>query len=196
MQEREINNLKAIICGASAADISLCRDRPFVVTVVVGLIALFRAEIRHRFRLERAYQLSTDVTAEVTGYERLETDKGVSKYYIKAERARTFSDNHQELDNAYFEIYDAEGNFANKMTANEVLYVPEENKNFTAYMRGNVNIETREALKVKTNNIVYTKSTDTADANELVEFERDSVRGRSHGALVKIAEKKLDCERR
>ena len=58
------------------------------------------------------------------------------------------------------------------MTAELVLYIPEQDKNFTTYLKGNVNIETREELKVKTNNVVYTKKTDTAEADELVEFER------------------------
>lgn len=194
MTERETDNLKGYHLRARLPRIfRFAAIGLLAVSVVVVVITLFRGGNSSPFRLKSEHtQLSTDVTAEVTGYERLETDNGVSKYYIKADHARTFSDNHQELDNAYFEIYDSEGNFANKMTAQQVLYVPEENKNFTAYMRGDVNIETREALKVKTDNVVYTKLTDTADANELVEFERDSIRGRSQGAIVKIAEKRLD----
>ncbi len=42
-------------------------------------------------------ELSQDVVAEVVGYERRETDGEKLKYYIKADRAKTFTDNHQEL---------------------------------------------------------------------------------------------------
>ncbi|MEQ1924108.1 MAG: LPS export ABC transporter periplasmic protein LptC, partial [Pyrinomonadaceae bacterium] len=163
------------------------------ITIIAVVVGFYRSRNTTPFKLKSEHtQLSTEVVAEVTGYERLETDNGVAKYYVKADYAKTFSDKHQELENAYFEIFDDAGNPADKLSAQKVLYVPEENKNFTAYMNGNVNIESRDRLKVKTNNITYSKATETADADELVEFERDNIRGRSYGASVKIGEKRLD----
>ncbi len=163
------------------------------MTVLVVVVGFYRARSVTPFKLRGEHtQLSTDVVAEVNGYERLETENGLSKYYIKAEHAKTFADNHQELENAYFEVYDKEGNPGEKMTANKVLYIPEENKNFTAYMNGDVNIESRDGLKVKTNNIIYSKAKETADADELVEFERDNIKGKSFGATVKMGEKRLE----
>ncbi len=163
------------------------------VTVLVVVAGFYRARSNSTFKLKSEHtQLSTDVTAEINGYERLETDNGISKYYLKADHAKTFSDNHQELENAYIEIFDDAGNPADKMTAQKVLYVPGENKTFTAYMNGDVNIETRDKLKIKTSNIIYDRARDTADADELVEFERENVRGKSFGAVVKIAEKRVD----
>ena len=162
----------------------------FAVTILLVVAGFYRARSKSTFKLKSEHtQLSTDVTAEIHGYERLETDGGLSKYYIKADHAKTFSDNHQELDNAYIEVFDKEGNPADKMTAQRVLYVPAENKNFTAYMNGDVHIETRDALKIKTNNIVYNRTNETADADELIEFERENVRGwvfvdRRHGQIV------------
>ena len=163
------------------------------VTILVVVAGFYRTRSNSSFKLKSEHtQLATDVIAEVNGYERLETDGGVSKYYVKADYAKTFSDNHQELENAYFEVYDEAGNLADKMTAHKVLYVPEENKNFTAYMKGDVQIETRDALKIKTNNIIYNKAGEVADADELVEFERENIRGRSLGATVKMGEKRVD----
>jgi lipopolysaccharide assembly outer membrane protein LptD (OstA) len=81
-------------------------------------------------------------------------------------------------------MYDEGGNPADKMTAAKALYVPEENKNFTAYLTGSVNIETRDALKVRTEQVVYTRANDTAEAADQVEFERENMRGKSFGALV------------
>ena len=163
------------------------------VTVLVVVAGFYQARSKSTFKLKSEHtQLSTDVTAEINGYERLETDGGLSKYYIKADHAKTFSDNHQELENAYIEVFDDAGNPADKMTAQKVLYVPAENKNFTAYMNGDVNIETRDALKIKTNNIIYNRATETADADELIEFERENVRGRSFGATVKMGEKRVE----
>ena len=161
-----------------------------ILTVVVGF---YRSRSNSPFKLKSEHtQLSTDVVAEVNGYERLETDGGITKYFIKADYAKTFSDNHQELQNVYMEVYDKEGVAKDKMTAESAMYIPEENKNFTAYLKGNVQIETHEALKIKTNNITYTRKTATADADEAVEFERENIRGKSFGATVKMGEKRLD----
>lgn len=163
------------------------------LTVIAVIVGFYRERNKTGFKLKSEHtQLSTDVVAEVSGYERLETDGDLSKYYIKADSARTFADNHQELDNAYIRTYDDQGNAADQMTASQVLYVPEADKNFTAYMKGDVHIDARDGLKVKTNNITYTKKTETADADELIEFERENVRGKSFGATVKMGEKRLD----
>lgn len=166
------------------------------VTIFTVVVGFYRERSKSPFKLKSEHtQLSTDVVADVNGYERLESDGGVSKYYIKATYAKTFSDNHQELENVYLETYDNDGVFNNKMTAESALYIPEEDKNFTTYLKGNVQIETREALKVKTNNITYTKKNETAEADEAVEFERDNIRGKSFGATVKIGEKLIELLR-
>ena len=163
------------------------------LTVLAVIFGFYRERNKTGFKLKSEHtQLSTDVIAEVSGYERLETDGDLAKYYVKADHARTFADNHQELDNAYIRTYDEQGNEADQMTAGQVLYVPEADRNFTAYMKGDVHIDSRDGLKVKTNNITYTKKTETADADELVEFERENVRGKSFGATVKMGEKRLE----
>ena len=54
--------------------------------------------------------LSKDVVAEINGYERRETEGDKLKYLIKADKATTFVDNHQELENAYFEIHNDKDN--------------------------------------------------------------------------------------
>lgn len=164
-----------------------------VVAVLVVVVGFYRERSRSPFRLKSEHaRLSTDVTAEVNNYERLESDGGVSKYYIKASFAKTFSDNHQELENVYLEVYDKDGVTKDHMVSDRALYVPEEDKNFTAYLNGNVQIDARDGLRVKTDNITYTKNTETADADEMVEFDRGAVRGRSVGAIAKLGEKRLE----
>ena len=95
------------------------------VVLLAVVIGFYRERSRSPFKLKSEHaHLSTDVVAEVNGYERLESDNGQSKYYIKADYAKTFSDDHQELENVYLETYDADGNSTNKMTAESALYVP------------------------------------------------------------------------
>jgi LPS export ABC transporter protein LptC len=169
-----------------------------MIGVIVGVVvvAIYRERSTPTFHLKSEHtQLSNEVVAEVTGYERLETDGDTRKYYIKASTARTFSDNHQELDNIFIQTYDPAGNPADKMSAEKGLYIPEENKNFTAYLSGSVAIETRDSLIVRTSHIVFSKQNETAEADEPVEFERENIKGSSRSALVRIADKRIELDR-
>ena len=162
-------------------------------TVLAIGIGFYRARKTTDFRLKpEDAQLSKDVVAEVKNYERTETEGDLKKYYIKADKATTFTDNHQELENAYLQAFDNAGDKFDTITAQKAIYIPAENKNFTAYFAGNVNIETRDNLKVKTEQIFYKKETETAEADEFVEFERQNVTGKSFGAFVNIRDKKLE----
>lgn len=162
-------------------------------TLLVVVAGFYRERTRSAFKLKSEHtQLSTDVIAEVAGYERLESENGLAKYYIKADLAKTFSDQHQEFENVYLEVFDPSGGVSDKMRAGSGLYVPEADKNFTAYLKGDVNIETRDALRVKTSSIVYTRRDETGQSDDVVEFERDTARGRSVGALLKLAEKRIE----
>lgn len=161
--------------------------------ILVVVAGFYRESSKTAFRLKGEHaQLSTDVIAEVNGYERRESDGEFTKYYIKADHARTFSDNHQELQNVYLEVYAENGSGKDVMSSDTALYIPEADKKFTAYFKGNVNIETRQALKVKTNHIVYSNATETAEADEAIEFDRENVRGRSTGAVVNIVGKRVE----
>jgi len=166
------------------------------VAVIVVVIGFYRERSKAAFKLKSEHtKLSTDVLSEVNGYERLETDDGITKYFIKAAQAKTFSDNHLELDNVYLEVYDKSGVTNDKMSAESALYIPEEDKNFTTYLKGNVRIETSDGLKIKSNDITYAKKTQIADVEAEVEFERENIRGKSFGATVKMAEKRLELLR-
>ncbi len=163
------------------------------VAILIVAAGFYRERSNTPFRLKGEHaQLSTDVVAEINGYERLETDGEIPKYYIKADHAKTFADNHQELQNVYLEVYADDGVSKDIMSSESALYIPEADKNFTAYFKGNVNIETRQALKVKTNHLVYTKSTEIAEADEAVEFDRENVKGKSFGAIVNIGGKRIE----
>jgi LPS export ABC transporter protein LptC/lipopolysaccharide transport protein LptA len=166
------------------------------LTVVIVLVGFYRSSTDQEFRMKGfPTSLSKDVVAVLDGYERREMDGDVVKYYIKADRGTTFSDNHQELENVYLEVFDAATGVSDKITSNKAVYIPEENKNFTGYFAGNVNIETRDGLKVKTEQVTYKKATEIATADERVEFERDSVRGSAFGAVVNVPKKTLELLR-
>ncbi|MBK8811353.1 MAG: LPS export ABC transporter periplasmic protein LptC [Acidobacteria bacterium] len=166
-----------------------------ILALLVLVIGFYRARTTKEFRMKGfPTTLSKDVVAEINDYERTETEGDLRKYYIKASKATTYSDNHQELENVYFEVFDETGLLADKINAGKGIYVPGENKNFTAYLAGQVSIETRDALKIRTEQITYKKESETAEAEELVEFERENISGKSVGAFVNIREKRLELK--
>jgi len=124
------------------------------VAVLAVAVGFYRSSSNPEFRMKSfPTSLSTDVVAVVNGYERREMEGDVVKYYIKADKGTTFTDNHQELENVYLEVFDAGTGASDKITAEKAVYIPEDNKNFTGYFAGKVNIETRDALKVKTEQV-------------------------------------------
>ena len=164
-----------------------------VFTVLIVGIGFYRARNNQEFRMKGfPTELSKDVIAEINGYERTETEGEVKKYYIKADKARTYADNHQEMENVFLQVYDDSGDTSDRITAAKAIYIPAENKNFNAFFAGNVQVETRDALKIKTEQIAYKKETETAEADELIEFERENIKGKSFGAIVRIKEKRLE----
>jgi len=166
------------------------------VTIVVLGVAFYRGSRDPQFRMQGfPAALSKDVVASVNGYERTEFDNGVAKYYVKADKATTFTDNHQELENAFFEIFNASGSGSDKIKAEKAVYVPEADKNFTAFLAGSVSVETRDRLKVQTEQITYKKITEIALAEEGVAFQHENISGESFGAELNIAEKKIDLLR-
>lgn len=165
----------------------------------IALIVVVAGFYRYRnpeFRMKGfPTALSKDVVASVAGYERREADNGAVKYYIKADKATTFADNHQEMENVYLEVYANGGASVDRITAAKAVYVPEENKNFTAYFAGNVDVSTRDGLNVKTEQVTYKKSSEIVTADEDVTFQRENLRGSARGAVIKVSEKRLELQR-
>ena len=134
--------------------------------------------------------LSKDVVAVINGYERKEMDGDHARYVIRADRATSFADNHQELENVHMEVFDTASS-SDKITAEKAVYIPGKEKYFIAYFAGAVNIETRDQLRVKTEQLTYSNQDEIALAEELIEFERLNVNGRSVGASVNARDKVL-----
>ncbi len=165
-----------------------------LVAVVIVIIVAFIFTDRAEFRMKSLpANLSEDVIAEVNDFERRETDEqGNPKYLIRAEKATTFSDNHQEMENIFLQVFDETGQNSDVITSEKAIYIPKENKNFDAFFAGNVNIETRNNLKVKTDQLSYKKETEIAEAEEYIEFERENISGNSVGAIVHVKDKRIE----
>lgn len=169
-----------------------------ILTVLFIGVGFYRGSSYKEFRLKpQDKKLSEEVISEVNGYERREIENNVTKYYIKASRAKTFSDKHQELEGVFLQIFDKlDVKSSDKVTANKAIYIPEEGtKNFRIYFVGNVNIETRHDLKIKTEQIVYSKIKEIAESEEQITFNRENVSGKSLGAILNIGEKTLELKK-
>lgn len=160
-----------------------------VIAIIYGLFNQRDAEFR---MAGFPTTLSDDVVAVVDGYERREMDGDRVSYYIKASRATTFSDNHQELENIFLEVYTDDGQTADKLSAVKSIYVPGQDRKFTAYLAGNVSITTRDALKIDTEQLTYKQGENIAEGEELVKFERGNISGSSFGAIARISDKTLE----
>ena len=165
-----------------------------IVTAAVVLVSYYRAR-NPEFRMKGfPTSLSQDVIGTVAGFERREMEGDVLKYYMRADVATTFADNHQELENVYLQVFDtgSGGQRFDEISAVKGVYIPEADNNFTAYFAGSVKIDTRDGVAVKTEQLTYKKATETAIAEEKVEFSRQNLSGSSTGAVVKITEKQLE----
>ncbi len=165
------------------------------VVIVIG-IGFYINSGYDEFRLKPGHrQLSKDVVGIVNGYERREFENGDLKYYIKADKATTFSDEHQELETVFLQVFDEDNSeISDNISANKAIYIPskDKSKTFTIYFAGDVDVKTRNGLKIKTEQIAYDKSTEIADSAEYIEFERENVKGTAYGAVVNIQNKTLD----
>lgn len=164
------------------------------VIVAIG-IGFYQAYGYKQFRMKGfPTELSEDVIAEVNGYERTETEGDVKKYYVRADVARTFADNHQEMENIYLQVFDETGEKFDTITATKGVYIPAKDgtKNFTAFFAGEVNVLTRDALQIKTEQVTYSRETEIVDAEEEIEFSRENISGKSYGAQIKVKEKTLE----
>lgn len=160
----------------------------------IAIIASFLATERPgEFRMKTfPAKLSDDVLAVVEGYERRESDGARLRYFIKADRATTFADAHQELENVYLEVYDEDGTSFDRMTALKAVYLPQGVTEFKVFFAGSVDLQTGDGLRVRTEQLAYDSSDRSAEAEEELEFERDELRGSARGAKLKTSEEKLE----
>lgn len=195
LAETEANQLRAYnfwaklpkIVGWTAVAIA-------VASLLVAFFLIFRSRTQPEFRMKGfPTELSKDLVADVSGYERTEFDAGTRKYYIKADRARTFSDNHQELETVFIEVFDPQNpERSDKIKAEKAVYIPQENKNFIAYLAGNVKIVSRDDLVIDGDQVTYSKADDTAAIDEPLKFHRYNISGRADRARALITAKKIE----
>ena len=168
----------------------------FVLVAGVVFVAVSYYKLRNRtvfVMRPGAAELSKEETGRIEGYEQRITKSGHIYLWLRAAREITFADGHHELENVNLAVYSADANEKpDQITANRAIYAQ---KNSVISFLGNVNVETKDALKVNTESISYNQTTEIAQTDVAVSFTRENVSGRSVGALVESKNKKLELQK-
>lgn len=158
-------------------------------TIFVG-VSYYKMRNNQPFRLRsETPALSKEITAITEGYERRITKDDRLYLWLRAARDVTYADGHHELEKVDLQVFPANSEKPDRIVADRSLYDQEKG---LLQFNGNVLIETHEALKVKTDSILYHQDTEVAETSSPITFERENVSGKSVGALVDDKNKRLE----
>jgi len=192
---QEVTRKRAIALGLRAKVPAIARMVAFAllasgITIVGISYYKLRNETKFKAKSEKP-ELSKEVTGEVHGYEQRITKDNRLYLLVKASLDRTFSDGHHELENVSMEIYPPEGDTPDQIAASRAIYQP--STNIVSFI-GNVRIETKEKLKVQTEELSFDQTSGIAHTDLPVAFERENVSGTSVGAVVEQKAKRLELK--
>ena len=157
--------------------------------VAAVVISYWRLKDNEEFRLRPGQaQLSTEVVGVIDHLEHREMKGNRLWVVLKADRDLKFSDGHHKLENVHLEVYPDEGDRPDKISARETL-TNEDNTQFL--FTGEVNIETRDMLVVKTEQVEYDVKKEFANVTAPVNFERENIKGRADSGTLEAKVKKL-----
>src|SRR5205823_10587060 len=144
------------------------------------------------FRMKsEAPALSKEITGIINGYEQRITRDNRLYLWLRAARDVAYADGHHELEQVNLQVFPPAGDKPDQITSDRAIYIndgPSRSGQFT----GNVQIETHEALKVKTDSLVYHEDSEVAETSSPITFERENVSGKATGALVDDKNKRLE----
>src|SRR5205809_3204525 len=133
--------------------------------------------------------LSKEITGIIECYARRMT-KGDRLYlWLRAARDISYADGHHELEQVNLQVFPPKGNKPDQIISDRAIY---DEKNGAGQFTGNVQIETHEALTVKTDSLVYHQDNEVAETSSPITFERENVSGKATGALIDDKNKRLE----
>ncbi len=133
--------------------------------------------------------LSKEILAITEGYERKMTDKDRLSLWLRAARDITYQDGHHELEQVNLQVFPKGSDKPDQIIANRSIF---DEKTRMLQFNGNVQIDSHEALKVRTETVQFNETTKIAETSAPVSFEKDNVSGQSVGALVDNDKKRLE----
>src|SRR5688500_210395 len=156
-----------------------------ILILIAGLafiaISYYRLRNNKPFRMRsEAPELSKEETGRTKGYEQRVTKEGRLYLLLKAAVDVTYSDGHHELEAVSLAVYPPVGDKPDQISANRAIY---DQANSMMTFLGSVKIETKDALKVDTESLVYNQTTETGQTDAPVTFTRENASESSTGAV-------------
>lgn len=198
---QDINRKKTFALGLRAAF-------PWVLRVVALILFLggigflvvsyLRVKDQKPFKMiSDKPKLSSQVVSRVEGFEQRITDGNRLRLLVRASVDVTYSDNHHELENVEVESYEEEGVPPNKIKAQRAVYMPGQERvdEGEVTFTGNVNVETKDKLFVKTESLAYEQKSGVIKTNVALNFTRENVSGQATGAMVDMKTKRVDMHK-
>jgi len=133
--------------------------------------------------------LSKEVVAVTTGYDQKLTKNDKLYLWLRAARDVTYADGHHELEQLNAQIFQPSNDKPDQIVSDRAMY---DQKTSILQCNGNVQIDTHDALKVKTNSLQFNTDKKVGETSEVVTFERENVSGQATGALVDNEKKRLE----
>src|SRR5262245_53222552 len=192
---QNLTSKRALALGLRAKVPLITRIVAFALLVsgiaVVG-ISYYKLRNVEKFKAKSEKpELSTNVTGVVEGYEQRVTKNDRLYLLVKASRDVTYSDGHHELENVNMAVYPPEGETPDQISANRAIY--QSSNNVVSFV-GKVMIDTKEKLKVETEELSFDQNSGVAHTDRFVSFNRENVSGTSMGATVDQKSKRLDLK--
>lgn len=193
---QEITRKRAIGIGLRARFPLIARYVAiFVLTVGIAFIAVSYYRLRNntRFVLKpEAPELSKEITGRINGYKHGVTRDDRLYLLVEASQELIFADGHHELEDVRLSVYPPDGNKPDQISSKRAIY---DQPNSKISFFGNVQIETKDALKVNTESLSYNQDTEIATTDAPVNFNRENVTGQATGAVVEAKNKKLNLKK-
>lgn len=160
-------------------------------TIFVGVSYYKLRNNKPFMMIGRTPELSKEVMARVEDYERRVMDGDHLRLLVKAKFDTTYSDGHHELEEVHLESYPANSQKPDQITARRAIWNQETQE---VSFSGDVNVETHDALKAKTESILYNQKTEIAETKELVNFERENISGQATGVVIDSKNKRMEMQ--
>src|SRR5881396_2779868 len=117
--------------------------------IFVG-VSYYKMRNHQAFRLKsEAPALSKEVTGIINGYEQRITKENRLYLWLRAARDVTYADGHHELEQVNLQVFPPAGDKPDQITSDRAIYI-NDGPSRSGQFSGNVQIETHDALKVKT----------------------------------------------
>lgn len=190
---QEVRKRRAIGVGLRARMPLVTRALALLI-LITGIVYVGVSYYHHRhnepFMMHSgAPELSKEITGIVNGYEQQITKNDRLYLWLRASRDVTYADGHHELEDVDLKVYPPTGDKPDRITAQRSIY---DQKNGIVSFSGDVNVETRNALVVKTERLFYNQNSEVAETKDPVTFFRDNISGHATGAVVDAKNKHLE----